>query len=60
MSTETKFEDFVKILEEDVKRFADYWGKGIEESPGFYPAEMSLGEWGDQFLTFLNFDYEEE
>jgi hypothetical protein len=45
-------EEFIQFLKDQVKRFEVYWEKRQQEKPEWYPSEMSLSDWLEQFELF--------
>lgn len=50
---EIAFEDFVKKVLDDVKRFKKHWLKENKVNPEYYPLAMAEGEFWEQFMVFL-------
>ena len=46
-------DEFANIASNDVQRFKENWLENRQKDPSMWPAEMSEGDWFDQFLCFV-------
>ena len=46
------FDKFADCLWEDVRGFLNMWRVGHADDPKAFPAEMSDGDWYEQFLAY--------
>jgi len=49
-----KLKDFIKEEIDNLNEFADYWEVRSQLDPENFPKEINVGEWSEQYLTWLN------
>lgn len=47
-------DDFIRITQDEVSLFRDWWLLKHSDNPAHFPLEMDEGDWFDQFLHFVS------
>jgi len=49
-------DEFSLDIQEELKKFNEFWRKGHQKSEHMFPDELEPGEWQEQFFSFSSDD----